>query len=142
MRARIDVSAGSVTLTPYDDHLTEFPRIDDRIQTRPHRYFSVSGKTPGTGPGTWNVLRRVDTHTGATDEWTSGTKVFDEVVFAPAQGGAVEQGYYVTFRTDAETLESDWVVFDATDISAGPIATVPLPFRVPSGLHGNWFGAS
>ena len=58
-----------------------------------------------------------------------------------AQGGAPEEGYYVTFRTDRETLRSDWVVLDASDIAAGPIARVELPFRVPAGLHGNWFPA-
>ena len=65
--------------------------------------------------------------------------MFDEVVFAPAVGGETEQGYYVTFRTDTETLRSDWVVLAADDITAGPVATVELPVRVPAGLHGNWF---
>lgn len=31
--------------------------------------------------------------TGAITEWDSGTTVFDEVVFAPAEGGQAEQGY-------------------------------------------------
>jgi carotenoid cleavage dioxygenase len=66
--------------------------------------------------------------------------VFGEVVFAPAASGAPDQGYYVTFRTDLQTLLSDWVVLDAANIAAGPLAVVPLPFRVPLGLHGNWFG--
>ncbi|MGZ4757524.1 MAG: carotenoid oxygenase family protein, partial [Acidimicrobiales bacterium] len=56
-----------------------------------------------------------------------------------APGGEPEQGYYVTFRTDRTTLTSDFVVLDADDIAAGPIARIPLPFRVPAGLHGNWF---
>ena len=85
------------------------------------------------------MLIRVDTKTGALTEWDSGSKVFDEVAFAPAVGGEPEQGYYVTFRTDLETLQSDWVVLDASDITAGPIATVELPYRVPAGLHGSWF---
>ena len=85
------------------------------------------------------MLLRVDTQTGTITEWDSGSKVFDEVVFAPAGDGDPEQGYYVTFRTDLETLRSEWVVLDASDITRGPVATVALPFRVPSGLHGNWF---
>jgi carotenoid cleavage dioxygenase-like enzyme len=91
------------------------------------------------GAGSWNVLLRIDTHTGAVAEWDSGTKVFDEVVFAPAEGGAPEEGYSVTFRTDADTLRSEFVVLRADDLAAGPVATVELPVRVPSGLHGNWF---
>lgn len=138
-RARIDVHRGKVVLSDFDDRITEFPRIDDRLQTSEHHVFTVSAKTPDRSVGQWNVLLRVDTTTGAVAEWDSGTKVFDEVVFAPAVGGGREQGYYVTFRTDVETLHSDWVVLDAHDITAGPIATVALPFRVPAGLHGNWF---
>ena len=84
----------------------------------------------------------VPARTGAVAEWDSGTHVFDEVVFAPAVGGELEQGYYTTFRTDRETLTSDWVVLAADDIAAGPIATVALPGRVPAGLHGNWFPAA
>ena len=33
---------------------------------------------------------------------------------------------------------SDFVVFDAQDVAAGPIATAKLPRRVPFGFHGNW----
>ncbi|TXI79905.1 MAG: carotenoid oxygenase, partial [Cupriavidus sp.] len=33
---------------------------------------------------------------------------------------------------------SDLVVFEAGDISAGPMATVQLSHRVPFGFHGNW----
>ena len=31
------------------------------------------------------------------------------------------------------------IELDAADVAAGPVATVELPFRVPAGLHGNWF---
>ena len=44
-------------------------------------------------------------------------------------------------RTDIETMRSDWVVLDAANIADGPVAVVQLPFRVPLGLHGNWFGS-
>ena len=33
---------------------------------------------------------------------------------------------------------SDFVVFDAQDIEAGPIGIARLPRRVPFGFHGNW----
>ena len=49
------------------------------------------------------------------------------------------EGYYVTFRTDRETLESDFVILAADDIASGPIARVPLPHCVPAGLDGKWF---
>ena len=68
--------------------------------------------------------------------------MFDEVCFVPTPGGEPEDGCYVTFRTDRETLESDAVLLAADDLAAGPIARIALPHRVPAGLHGNWFAAS
>jgi carotenoid cleavage dioxygenase-like enzyme len=79
------------------------------------------------------------TSRGAVTEWDSGDWLFDEVAFARAQGRGLEEGYYVTFRTDRTTMRSDWVELDASDVAAGPIARVELPFRVAAGLHGNWF---
>jgi carotenoid cleavage dioxygenase-like enzyme len=37
---------------------------------------------------------------------------------------------------------SDFIVLDAQDVAAGPIATAVLPRRVPFGFHGNWAPAS
>jgi carotenoid cleavage dioxygenase len=140
-RARIDLDRGTVALDTLADRLTEFPRIDDRLQTQPHRYFTVSAKSADLPLGQFNVLARFDTRTGTVTEWDSGSWLFDEVVFASAQGRGPEEGYYVTFRTDRRTMRSDWVVLDASDVAAGPIARVELPFRVPAGLHGSWFAA-
>ncbi len=36
---------------------------------------------------------------------------------------------------------SDFVVFDAGAIEAGPIGMAKLPRRVPFGFHGNWRAA-
>jgi len=145
-RARLEPATGRVRLETLDERNAEFPRIDDRLQGAAHRFFTLSATERAVAPNLaapdlYNVLLRVDTATGAVAEWHSGSHVFGEVVFAPAAGGAPDQGYYVTFRTDRQTLLSDWVVLDAAHIAAGPQAVVPLPFRVPLGLHGNWFGS-
>jgi carotenoid cleavage dioxygenase len=140
VRARIDPAKGTVGFDTWYDQLCEFPRIDDRLQGQAHRYFTVSSKDEtGLISGGFDVLVRVDTETGKTTEWSSGSKVFGELAFAAAVGGGPEEGYYVAFRTDRETLRSDFVVLAADDIAAGPVATVELPVRVPAGLHGSWF---
>jgi carotenoid cleavage dioxygenase len=146
-RARLEPANGRIRLDTLDERNAEFPRIDDRLQGAAHRFFTLSATERAValepiGQELYNVLLRVDTATGAIVEWHSGSHVFGEVVFAPAAGGAPDQGYYVTFRTDRQTLLSDWVVLDAANIAAGPLAVVPLPFRIPLGLHGNWFATS
>ncbi|MCB0982088.1 MAG: carotenoid oxygenase family protein, partial [Ilumatobacter sp.] len=63
-----------------------------------------------------------------------------EPVFVPAHAGAGEDhGYLVTFVYDKADDMSRFVVLDAADMSAAPIASVPLPQRVPHGFHGSWF---
>jgi carotenoid cleavage dioxygenase-like enzyme len=39
---------------------------------------------------------------------------------------------------DGERDRSEFVVLDACNIAAPPVATVPLPVRVPLCFHGNW----
>ena len=63
-----------------------------------------------------------------------------EPVFVPATGDAGEdEGFLVTYVHDAATEQSSFVVLDAADMAAPPIATVALPQRVPYGFHGSWF---
>jgi carotenoid cleavage dioxygenase len=45
----------------------------------------------------------------------------------------------VTFVMDMATESSSFMVLDAADMSAAPLAVVPLPQRVPQGFHGSWF---
>ena len=47
-------------------------------------------------------------------------------------------GFLVTTVYRGAENRSDFVVFDAGDVAAGPIATAELPRRVPFGFHGNW----
>ena len=41
----------------------------------------------------------------------------------------------------AGAATSELAIFDALDIAAGPVATVQVPFRVPSGFHCNFYAA-
>ena len=57
----------------------------------------------------------------------------------PERPGAEDGGWLLAFVHDAATDGSAFVVLDAEDVAAGPVATVALPQRVPAGFHGNWF---
>ena len=60
-----------------------------------------------------------------------------EAVFVPAASGE-DAGWLMCYVYDAARDRSDFVVLDASDMSAQPVATVHLPVRVPLGFHGNW----
>jgi len=53
---------------------------------------------------------------------------------------AEDDGYLVAFVYDEAKDKSDFVVYDAKTMSSTPLATVPLPVRVPHGFHGLWVG--
>ena len=89
---------------------------------------------------------KFDADTGNVDRWDyaqGSAEVYgNEAPFAPRTGataaGQEDDGYVVTFTTDRTDWRSECVVFDASDISAGPIVRLPLPRRVPAGFHANW----
>ena len=51
---------------------------------------------------------------------------------------AEDDGYVVTLVTDSSDWSSYCLIFDATDVAAGPMARVTLPQRVPFGFHASW----
>jgi len=63
-------------------------------------------------------------------------------VYAPKVGAnrssGEDDGYVITLVTDSNNWESHCLVFDATDVAAGPVARVKMPHRVPFGFHATW----
>ena len=60
-------------------------------------------------------------------------------MFVPAEGATNEDdGYLLCFVYDEPSNKSEFLVLDARDMSAQPLARVKLPVRVPFGFHGSW----
>ena len=143
VRARIDPAAGAFRLEELDDRPTEFPRIGDRRQGRRTRYAVFSHRaSPALLGGAFDELIRFDLARGTSVVHRFPGQAIGEAVFAPKAGrGEEDAGYVLTFATDLATMESSFVILDAADFSAEPVAVIKLPRRVPLGLHGNWFPA-
>lgn len=143
-RATIDLQRGTMDVTHVEDRATEFPRIDDRLTGRPHRYLTVVGNSgrEGLEVGEHDQLLRYDMVSGRSVTYDCDA-VVGEVVFAPRAGASEElDGYYLTFASSLDSDRSARVlIWDAATFPSAPIAEVLLPQRVPNGLHGNWFAA-
>ncbi len=61
--------------------------------------------------------------------------------FVPASAGE-DEGWLCTYVYEASADRSEFVVLDANDVAAPPVARVALPQRVPHGFHGNWIDDS
>ena len=128
-----------------NDRDIQFPRPDDRLVTRKtrHGFANINLESrDGRVEGMDSALR-IDTVTGSEDIHHFGKgAAAGELVFAPRIGATDEaDGYAMTLVHQAEAAGSELAVFAAKDIAAGPIATVKIPFRVPSGFHCNYYSA-
>jgi carotenoid cleavage dioxygenase-like enzyme len=146
----IDPAAGKVTEQRLDDRGQEFPRVDDRIISRRHRYgySAVIGEVTRaiTVAGDFsddafsNALIRHDLTRGSAEAREFGRDAtVGEAVFAPSSPDAAEDdGYVMAFVHNPDRGASDLVILAAQDFLGDPVATVHLPARVPLGFHGSW----
>jgi carotenoid cleavage dioxygenase-like enzyme len=145
-RWRIDTAAGGVRSEPLDDLGCEFPRVDERLLGRPHRFGYVAARGPEQGDDRmprWTALRRYDLERGRSETRAFGAgNGVGEPLFIPRQAGAAEDdGWVIVLAYDAGRDSSDLHVLDARHITDEPVAVVHLPHRVPYGFHGNWVNA-
>ncbi|MGJ8481272.1 carotenoid oxygenase family protein [Sphingobium yanoikuyae] len=134
------------------DMIGDFPRFDERFMGRKYRYGwmvvidpSQPVEIKGGSAGGWvmNTLGMVDLETGEEQKyWVGPTSSVQEPCFIPRSKDAAEgDGWIVMVCNRLETRSSDLLIFDATRIADGPVATVNIPVRLRFGLHGNWANA-
>lgn len=120
----------------------EFPRCDERLIGKPYRYAYTVTLDEGRGPPLSGVIAH-DLLTGErkTHDFGDGC-IPGEFVFVPRSADAAENdGWLMGYVLDVKRNHTGLVFLDARDVSAGPVATVPLPQLVPLGFHGNWIPA-
>lgn len=131
------------------EHNMEFPSCNAALTGRRTR-FGYLVDQHATNVLQWNGVRKVDLDTGATlSAWTDDAEHswYTEPWFAAADAPhgkdlAEDHGYVIAFRFDARTRQQTLDVFDARDLSRGPVAQVALPRHVPAGFHGCWIAAA
>jgi carotenoid cleavage dioxygenase len=139
-RWRLDLRGGGVASEPLDDITAEFPRVDERLLGRKHRYGYVAAEVTDSRMPAFSAVRRYDFERGTyeTRDFGAGNGV-GEPLFVPRHAGAAEDdGYVIVLAYDQAQNTSRFHVLDAKNITAEPIATVHLPHRIPYGFHGNW----
>jgi carotenoid cleavage dioxygenase-like enzyme len=150
-RWTIDPASGTVRQDRLDDRGQEFPRVDERVVSRPHRYgySAVTGEvgraTVGmdgtfTDDAFADALLKHDLATGRVEAHRfPRDATVGEAVFAPSAPEAAEDdGYVLALAHDPDRGAADLVVLAAQDFTAPPVARVHLPARVPLGFHGSW----
>ncbi len=143
-RWTIDMAAGKVLEERLDERGQEFPRVDERLVGRRHRYgYAVGWATNANGDVDFeaNGVLKHDLTSGRTEVRSLGAGCgASEFAFVPNSSEAGEDdGVLMGFVYDPGTDRSDLVLLDAETL--GTVAEVHLPCRVPYGFHGSWIAA-
>ncbi|MGJ6960667.1 carotenoid oxygenase family protein [Streptosporangium sp. G11] len=149
-RWTIDPVAGTMRRRTIDDRPQEFPRVNEGVLSRRHRYgyAAVIGEMnevampPVDGPlpdeAFDNALIKHDYDRGVAEVHRFGRgATVGEGVFAAA-GPGEDDGYVLAYVHDPDRDAADLVILSARDFTGEPVARVHLPVRVPLGFHGSW----
>lgn len=134
-RWRFDLETGAVKEERLDDLTIEWPTINRHLLGRRSRYAYTSCVPHYEGLVKYDVERRT------SQRYLHGAgRTANEAPFAPRVGAKDEDdGYVVAFVADANAADSgEVIILDAKNISAGPLARVLIPQRVPVGFHATW----
>lgn len=142
VRWTLDTDAGtdSFKQMQLDDMSGEFPRLDERRAGLPNRFGTFAGRS--RDDRVMDTIVWLDLLAGRRVAFTlpSGDEA-SEPVFVPRRPEAAEgDGWLLAVVWRAAKRRSDLIVLDTNAVEHGPIATVRLAHRVPSGFHGNWAG--
>ena len=138
-RWTIDLADSKVRETRIDDRGQEFPRVDERLVGKRHRYGYAPQVTGGAEAS--DVLLKHDfLGQGSASRAFGAGKVVGEFVFAPSSADSAEDdGVLMGYVYDRATDRSELAILDAATLE--DVARVKLPHRVPAGFHGNWVPA-
>jgi len=98
--------------------------------------MAIGGLGDGTAPA--QGIAKFDSNSESIDSWMPEAYEFcGEPMFAPKVNPSSEDdGYVLTVLFNGKSEQSELVVFESSEISAGPVCRIPLGIGVPHGLHG------
>ncbi|MCU1388714.1 MAG: putative dioxygenase [Ilumatobacteraceae bacterium] len=125
------------------DNPGDLPSRDPRRLGREHRYSYLVGTRENPATVEFGGLIKHDYRDNSRTEWDPGpSRHAGEWLFVPAGSDLDDDaGYLLGMVHDEATGVSDLVVIDASDVTAGPVASIALPRRVPYGFHAAWVPA-
>ena len=144
----IDVEAGELISKRAADYerCPDFPAIDPRFAQRPYDDFWLLGLSHTGQPGrkffdqlahlAWSRPQSPQVWTAPKNCYLGGEPVF---LGDADNGGDTSRGCVLCQIFDAEKRASAFLLFDAFDITSGPIARLPLENAMPLGFHAVYY---
>lgn len=144
---RMNLVTGQAIERCLNDSLNvEFPGINLRFQGRKNTWGYLVDHNPRALH--WTGLRKFNLDTGeCLGAWSDDpvNAWYSEPWFAPRTEPGVDpatqaedDGFVILFCWNEAARVQQLQIFDARDITAGPVTRITLPVRVPSGFHACW----
>jgi all-trans-8'-apo-beta-carotenal 15,15'-oxygenase len=135
----IDLRRGKTSIVTRTEPV-EFPRIDPRFVAQRNRHVWYPTTVGSAKDGRFNSVMRVNVEGGKTDVFTFNDDVQLEEHIVVAMPGSTKEGegWLVGVGFDVGRQQTFATVFDALNLSAGPMAVARLPYWVPPCFHGNF----
>ncbi|HTO52283.1 MAG TPA: carotenoid oxygenase family protein [Myxococcota bacterium] len=140
-RWRMDLARGSVREQQLDDQNVELPSVNPARVGRRARYVFASRMRDDVRLPLAEGLLKYDLARGVSSQLHrfGPNRNGGEGVFVPRPGAHDEDdGWLLAFVHDEAEGRSEFLIIDARDLTAPPVARVLLPQRVPYGFHGRW----
>ncbi|MEM8930159.1 MAG: carotenoid oxygenase family protein [Acidobacteriota bacterium] len=124
------------------DVCPDFPAIDPRLEQQPYDDLWLLGMRHQGRPGRKffdQVAHLCWSTPDVPDLWTAPDRCYlgGEPIFL-GDPETTERGSVICQQFDAEQRTSSFLLFDAFDIAAGPIARLPVPHAMPLGFHASF----
>ncbi len=143
VRFEVDVEAGELVERRTLDFrlMCDFPAVDPRRATLDYRDFWVLAISATERPGRkfFDRVVRLDWQGGPAEAYQApaGSYLCGEPVFLPDLGSE-RRGAVICQQFDAERETGAFLIFDAFDLAAGPVATLPLRHPIHLGFHASF----
>ncbi|MEM7152646.1 MAG: carotenoid oxygenase family protein [Myxococcota bacterium] len=141
-RAVIDRRARSLRWETWAERSMEFPRVAPSVEGGEHRhvYMAAHGSQAQREGTLFDRIVKLDTSVGTFEEYEFDCGVFaSEPIFTPSPHSKCDDdGWVMSLVYDAPNHRSHVAVFDAQDLSGGPVARVHFDRHVHYTFHGSF----
>ncbi len=139
-RFTVDLTTENVEVEKLIERPCEFPTLHPQKVGRGYRYLYMGATNGLVKNAPLQALIKRDMETGEEQLWSAAPRGFggEPLFVARPEGEAEDDGWVLLWIYDSAGDRTELTIFDAQNITPGPIATLKLKHHVPYGLHGSF----
>ncbi|MGB7484865.1 MAG: carotenoid oxygenase family protein [Phormidesmis sp.] len=139
-RFTVNLATEAVEVKKLIERPCEFPTLSPQCVGRAYRYLYMGTTDEPIKNAPLQALIKRDMETGEEQLWSAAPRGFGgEPLFVPnPEASAEDDGWVLLWIYNAASDRTELTIFNAQDITAGPVATLKLTHHVPYGLHGSF----